>query len=64
MNGIKVSIDSEGFCLKPTEKDVPRISQRVGSNVKELCPADMRKFAEKIGIDGHTFCPATFKNGI
>ena len=64
MKQIKVSIDNEGFWLKPTEKDVPRISQRIGINVKELCPADIRKFAEKIGIDGYTFCPATFKNGI
>ena len=24
----------------------------------------VRKLAEKIGADGHTFCPATFKNGI
>ena len=64
MNEIKVSLDNEGFWLKPTEKDVPRISQRIGRNVKELCPADIRKFAEKVGIDGHTFCPATFKNGM
>ena len=64
MNGIKASIDNEGFWLKPTEKDVPRISQRIGRNVKELCSTDIKRFAENIAIDGHTFCPATFKNGI
>ena len=64
MKEIKVSIDNEGFWLKPTENDVPRISQRIGRNVKELCSTDIRKFAENIAIDGHTFCPATFVNGI
>ena len=64
MNGIKVSLDEKGFSLKPTEKDIPRISRRIGRSVQELSSTDIRKLAEKIGADGHTFCPATFKNGI
>lgn len=64
MNGIKVSLDEKGFSLKPTDKDIPRISQRIGRNVRELSPSDIRLFTEKIGSAGHTFCPTTFKNGI
>lgn len=64
MNKIKVSLDKEKFCLKPIIKDIPRISQRIGRSVRELSPSDIRLFAEKIGSAGHTFCPATFKNGI
>lgn len=64
MNQIKVSLDRKGFRLKPTAKDVPEISQRIGRSVKELLSADIRTFAEKIGIDGHTFCPATFIGGL
>ena len=64
MNEIKVSLDKKGFCIKPTAEDIPRISQRIGRNVRKLSPSDIRLFAEKIGSAGHTFCPATFKNGI
>lgn len=64
MNKIKVSLDKEKFCLKLIIKDIPRISQRIGRGVRELSPSDIRLFAEKIGSAGHTFCPATFKNGI
>lgn len=64
MNEIKVSLDKERFCLKPTVKDILRIRQRIGRSVRELSPFDMRVLAEKIGTNGHTFCPATFKNGI
>lgn len=64
MNKIKVSLDREKFWSKPTERDIPRINQRIGRSVRELSSTDIREFAEKIGIDGHTFCPATFKDGI
>lgn len=64
MSNIKVSLDNVSFWSKPTDTDVPGISQRIGRNVKELSAADIKGFAEKIGIGGQTFCPATFKNGI
>ena len=48
MNGIKVSLDEKGFSLKPTEKDIPRISRRIGRSVQELSSTDIRKLILRI----------------
>ena len=47
MNGIKVSLDEKGFSLKPTEKDIPRISRRIGRSVQELSSTDIRHLTMK-----------------
>jgi len=66
MEKIKVVLDRMGFWEKPTGHEIGIINNRIGKSVKELCcnQKDMRAFAELVGIDGHTFCPATFKGGI
>lgn len=64
MNEIKVSLDNEGFRFKPSGKEIPRISKRIGRHAEKLSHAGMKGFVSKVGCDGYTFCPATFKNGI
>ena len=66
METIKLSLDREMFWQKPAGKDVPKINNRIAGCVHAVSPTEkgMRDLAEKIGIDGHTFCPATFKDGI
>jgi len=65
MDKIKVTLDRELFWNKPTKDEIPKISSRIGSRVKKLTATeeDMKKFAELVGIDGRTFCTATFKDG-
>lgn len=63
MNKIKVSFDNQSFLSKPSEEAVPGISKRIGRSPKQLRPNDIRAFALDVSLDGHTFCPATFKNG-
>lgn len=62
---IRVSLDREILCHKPQSKDAAAINSRIGSEVKafDLNSDGMRKFAESVGIDGHTFCTATFMDG-
>ena len=66
MEKIKVSLDSESCWAKPSNAKAAQISNRIGGFVEEInpTPKDIRALAEKISIDGQTFCPATFKDGI
>ena len=63
MKKIKVSLDNQSFMSKPTEAAVGHISNRIGRLSIELKPAHIRTLAGTIGLEGHTFCPATFKDG-
>jgi len=65
MKNIKVSLDRTGFQTKPKGREAGIINNRIGSSVEELSynPESIKTFAEKVGNDGHTFCPATFKDG-
>ena len=65
MNKIKVSLDRESFWEKPEKADIPKISSRIAKSVKELkCSLqDIKAFADSVGVGGHTFCPASFKDG-
>lgn len=64
MNRIKVSLDREEFWNKPKNEEISRISDRIAKSIKELAPtvSDINEFALSVGCDGHTFCPATFKD--
>ncbi len=66
MNFIKVSLDREMFDKKPVTPEIVAINKRIGGFVEKInpTPKDIRALAEKISIDGQTFCPATFKDGI
>lgn len=63
MNEIRVSFDRQVFLSKPTEDYTPVISNRIGRYAKQLRPDEIRSFAFDVSLDGHTFCPATFKDG-
>ena len=65
MNKIEMSFDNMPFKSKPTGFEVSQISIRIAKNKKTLNNGgDIKKFAELVGQMGHTFCPATFNNGI
>lgn len=64
MNTIKVSYDKNSFLSKPEQPDAARISKRIGKSVKEIqSAAELEEFISDVSQDGHTFCPATFKDG-
>ena len=65
MDKIKLSLDRESFWEKPQKDDIPKINSRIGKSIKALTPSaeDIREFAENVGVGGHTFCPASFKDG-
>ena len=63
MNTIKVSYDRELLWSKPNQQDTAIISMRIAGSPKTLELHKMKEFVEKIALDGHTFCPATFKDG-
>lgn len=63
MDKIKVSLDIEEYWEKPQGKEVGSIHSRIGHSVKELDPRNINQFSLDVGRDGHTFCPATFKDG-
>lgn len=64
MNTIKVSYDKNSFLSKPGQPDAARISKRIGKSVKEIqSVAELKEFISDVSRDGHTFCPATFKDG-
>ena len=66
MNTIKLCLDNVPYKIKPDGKtEITMINNRIGHSVKELNIAtdDMDKLVRAVGRDGHTFCPATFKDG-
>ncbi len=65
MDKIKLSLDREPFWQKPEKDAILKINNRIGGAAKELEPTskEIRAFAERVGIDGQTFCPASFKEG-
>lgn len=63
MDKIKVNLDSVSYDSKPEGKTIAGISNRIGSQTIRLDSESIRRFAGDVGLDGHTFCPAIFKNG-
>ena len=63
MNEFKVSFDNQTFLSKPSADNARLISNRIGRSVKKFGSANIRAFALDVSLDGHTFCPATFKDG-
>jgi hypothetical protein len=63
MNNIKVSLDYQGFTAKPINEIID-ISTRIAEQPILLKSSnDIYEFVRKVSTKGHTFCPATFKNG-
>lgn len=63
MDKIKVSYDYRSLSEKPNEHLAASISKNIGSFPKLLSKNEIKAFALDVSLDGHTFCPATFKNG-
>ena len=57
---ITVSLDNQSYKRKPAKLDIAKISDRIAA-----CPCsyDIQELACKIGGEGHTFCPAVFREG-
>lgn len=63
MNTIKISYDQQSFKVKPSGDEVGRINNRIARSAKELDRSELKKAITRIGSEGYTFSPATFKNG-
>ncbi len=62
-NTIRLSIDTQAFDAKPSEHDVPIISNRIAKCQKSLNLNEINEFIDSVAAKGHTFCSATFKDG-
>lgn len=62
MNEIKVCLDSARCYSKPEGDMIIKISDRIGRQTKLLDSENIKGFVGDVGLDGHTFCPATFNN--
>jgi hypothetical protein len=64
-SAIEISLDSVQYKIKPKDYEIAIISKRIASNKQALRnPNDVKDFAEQVGQQGYTFCPATFNNGV
>jgi len=64
MDSIKISLDSVPYASKAEcEANVGSISNRIGRQIKNLSRKDVLHHLVRIGAGGHSFCPATFKDG-
>lgn len=63
MNSIRVCLDRVSYYSKPEGKAIAQISDRIARQTIRLTADNIRGFVGDVGLDGHTFCPATFKNG-
>lgn len=57
---LTVSLDNQSYKTKPTKMDITKISGRIAAC---QCTADVQELANKIGMEGYTFCPAVFRGG-
>lgn len=63
LNSAKVSWDRKYQETKPTGELAAIISKRISSSMMNLSLSNVENFANSVGNLGHTFCPATFKDG-
>lgn len=63
MNNVKLCLDGTSYYSKPTGDRIAQISNRIGRQTIRLDSENIRGFVGDVGLDGHTFCPATFKGG-
>lgn len=63
MNTIKFSYDRQSFQSKPSGDEIRRINSRIARSAQKLDRDGLMEKVTKIGNGGHTFSPATFKNG-
>jgi hypothetical protein len=58
----KVSLDRGGYTSKPNSYEVVSISDRIADQIKTFNSENIKTFVRQVTKEGHTFCPATFKN--
>ncbi len=63
MNTIKISYDNKSYQSKPVGDEVRCVSSRIGRSARKLDRDGLRSAITKIGSEGYTFSPATFKGG-
>lgn len=63
MNTIKLSYDQQSFQVKPSGDEIRWINNRIARSVKEVDRDELLRIISRIGSEGCTFSPATFKNG-
>lgn len=64
MYPIKLCFDPTSFAAKPNSNDIIDISKRIGGCCQQINTfTELQSIVRKISNQGHTFCPATFKNG-
>ena len=62
MDAIKISYDQQRFKVKPSGDEVGKINNRIAGSAKKLDQNELKRIIIKIGSEGCTFSPATFKN--
>lgn len=63
MNTIKISYDVQGYLSKPSGNEIGRINNKIARSAKNLNRNELKRVITRIGCEGCTFSPATFKNG-
>ncbi|MBD5449744.1 MAG: DEAD/DEAH box helicase family protein [Lachnospiraceae bacterium] len=63
MNTIKLSYDQQSFQVKPSGDEIRWINNRIARSAKELDRDGLMRIITRIGSEGCTFSPATFKDG-
>ena len=63
MNTIKLSYDQQSFHVKPSGDEIRCINNRIARSAKKLDHNELQRVITRIGNEGCTFSPATFKNG-
>ncbi|MDE6221120.1 MAG: hypothetical protein K2G51_11960, partial [Lachnospiraceae bacterium] len=63
MNTIRISYDQQSFHAKPSCDEIRWINNRIARSAKKLDRDGLQRAITRIGRDGCTFSPATFKNG-
>ena len=58
-----ISLDSVGYKSKPKDHEVGKINNRIGQSPHSVDKNSISEVVEAIAISGHSFAPATFKNG-
>lgn len=61
MNEIKISYDSCGNRSKPNSYNTRSIKERVAEKIHRLNQSKLKSFVTRVGKEGCTFSPATFK---
>lgn len=63
MDTIKISYDDQRYQSKPSGNEIGRINNKIARSAKKLSRDELKRVITRIGNEGCTFSPATFKNG-